>query len=57
MQDVKVFLWVGDRDDVVEYVVSVEGGVTDTEVAIEKAKERATADGYDDLNLKEVKTV
>jgi hypothetical protein len=35
--------------------VSVEEGVTDIEAAIEKVKD-ATADGYDDLKLKEVKT-
>jgi hypothetical protein len=54
MQDVDVHLWVGDRDDVVTYTVQVEDGVFDTEEAIEKARERGEADGYEDLNLKEI---
>lgn len=54
MQDVDVHLWVGDQDDVVTYTVAVEDGVFDTEEAIEKASERAQADGYEDVNLKEI---
>lgn len=54
MQQVTVELWVGDQEDVVSYTVSVDGGVTNTEAALEQARSQAQADGYEDLNLKEL---
>jgi hypothetical protein len=56
MQDVAVHLWVGDQDDVVTYTVAVEDGVFDTQEAIDKAQAEAAADGYDDVNLKEIES-
>jgi len=56
MQDVDVHLWVGDQDDVVTYTVAVEDGLFDTQQAIDEASERAQADGYEDVNLKEIET-
>jgi hypothetical protein len=47
---------VGDQDDVVTYTVAVEDGVFDTQEAIEKASERAQADGHEDVNLKEIES-
>jgi len=57
MSQVAVRLWVGDQEDVVSYTVSVPGGVTDTEAAVEAARTEAEADGYEDLNLKEIEAV
>lgn len=57
MPEVTVRLWVGDQDDVVSYTVSVPGGVTDTEAAVEAARAEAESDGYEDLNLKEIEAV
>lgn len=52
MARVEVELWIGDQADVVSYTVDVEGGVTNTEDAVEKAREKAAADGHEDVNLK-----
>ncbi len=57
MSRVEVELWVGDQEEVVSYTVDVEGGVTNTEAAVERARERAEADGYEDVNLKQLESV
>jgi len=56
MANVDVHLWIGDQDDVVTYTVDVDDGVFDTQKAIDEASERAQADGYDDVNLKEIES-
>ncbi len=57
MARVEVELWVGDQEDVVSYTVDVDGGVTNTDRAVTAARERATADGYEDVNLKQLQSV
>jgi hypothetical protein len=57
MTRVRVDLWVGDQEDVVSYTVDVDGGVTNTEAAVAAARERAVADGHEDVNLKEMEAV
>jgi L-alanine-DL-glutamate epimerase-like enolase superfamily enzyme len=54
MEDLDVQLWVGDQDDVLTYTVAVDGGIHNTDEAVQQAIERAQADGYEDLNLKGV---
>lgn len=54
METLDVQLWVGDQEDVLTYTVAVEGGIRNTDEAVEQAIEQAKADGYEDLNLKEV---
>ena len=56
MARVEVELWIGDQEDVVTYTVDVDGGVTNTDRAVEKARERAEADGYEDVNLKQLQS-
>lgn len=56
MADVSVHLWVGDQEDVVTYTVTVDDGVFDTQEAIDRAQAKAEADGYDDVNLKEIES-
>ena len=52
MPKLDVQLWVDGRNDVVTY--TVEGDLKRPGAAIESAREKATADGYDEVNLKEV---
>ncbi len=54
MPKVDVHLWIGDEEDVVTYTVDVDGGVDNTDVAADRAMERAEADGHDNVNLKQV---
>lgn len=54
MARVEVELWIGDQEDVVSYTVDVDGGVTNTQAAVDAARERAEADGYEDVNLKQL---
>ncbi len=56
MAHVEVELWIGDQEDVVTYTVDVDGGVTNTERAVQKARERAEADGHEDVNLKQLQS-
>lgn len=52
MPKLDVTFWVDDRGDVVTY--TVDGELKRPGGAVERARERATADGYDEVNLKEV---
>ena len=52
MPKLDVTLWVDDRSDVVTY--TVDGDLKRPGPAIERAREEATADGYDEIALKEV---
>jgi parvulin-like peptidyl-prolyl isomerase len=54
MEKLDVQLWVGDQDDVLTYTVAVDGGIRNTDEAVQQAIEEAKQDGYEDLNLKEV---
>lgn len=53
MRKLDVAFWVDDRTDVVTY--TVEGDLKRPGEAIERARERATDDGHDEVNLKEVR--
>ena len=52
MRKLDVQLWVEGGEDVVTY--TVEGELKRPGSAVERARERATADGYDEVALKEV---
>lgn len=52
MPKLDVQFWVDDRNDVVTY--TVDGDLKRPGPAIENAREQATGDGYDEVNLKEV---
>lgn len=54
MGAVEVTFWVNDRDGLVSYVVDVEGGTENPDDAIVAATEQAEADGYEDLNVKDI---
>lgn len=52
MPELVVELWIEDREDVVSY--TVDGDLKRPGEAVAKAREQASADGYDEVNLKEV---
>lgn len=52
MPKLDVHLWVDDRSDVVTY--TVDGDLKRPGAAVDEAREAATDDGYDEVNLKEV---
>lgn len=47
-----VTFWVDDHNDVVEYEITV----ADRNEAIEAAEQRLRDDGYDEWNLKQIRT-
>ena len=52
MPQLDVKFWVDGRNDVATY--TVDGDLKRPGKAIERAREEASADGYDEVNLKEV---
>lgn len=53
MPELEVQFWIDDRDDVATY--TVEGDMKRPGAAIDEARDAATDDGHDELNLKEVR--
>jgi|AntDeeMinimDraft_4_1070355.scaffolds.fasta_scaffold00644_7 hypothetical protein len=52
MPKLDIQLWVDDRNDVVTY--TVDGDLKRPGDAVERAREEASSEGHDEVNLKEV---